>query len=496
MAAPALAPPDSPSSEPASKPEKKKRQCSGCGSFDHDLRKCPQRNSSATGAGSATPNVSAVAESRSRQPTKFGNIPRNHRLFSLLDILGLRKYGDGLSATNKFFRGFILEGELTKHVDNEQFQQLRDSEGNPVPFRFLCSEEYAELIATRVPLVAVDPGANGICTVTVTIYQPRGNGLFQQLTVSFRVKFSPTAASQQQLLEEDRALQSDLYKIAHAALSDQRLSTSKSADYQADCADLFYTVSTPMFAHSQSVEHQSNQVQLSRDDMSWHSTLANKILAAVDAVIKMSFYETAYNGAVTAWNTDHGTPASDDKDAWAGRANHADETATANIAGRAYPNPIIIFGAHGKSGNRIPQSGLPEYLARFFAVAMLHENNTSQVSLFLVAKFVAFSRPFTPSSSQACPRCFSKLLPYPLPAGSNDVFHKVCPHCTGYSQARAEKSDQPKIEDGNLVVEKNVTAALCLTRIFIFLLATGRKQEVFMTPLEVKELRRRKQTVR
>jgi len=159
----------------------------------------------------------------------------------------------------------------------------------------------------------------------------------------------------------------------------------------------------------------------------------------------------------------------------------------------------------GKAGTVFQRAGFPNnYLSRFFTV-LLHENYyTSQASLF---GFLFAARPFESNKLslassfirsdldnlvQTCPTCLGELVPYPL--RDKDEFHKVCKNCKGHSKHLPAdlKSGRPDIPEGKLVVEKNVTAALCMARIFLYILATGDRQDVFCNEQELEEAKRRR----
>jgi hypothetical protein len=84
-----------------------------------------------------------------------------------------------------------------------------------------------------------------------------------------------------------------------------------------------------------------------------------------------------------------------------------------------------------------------------------------------------------------------------MPERSADQFHKVCLKCAGNSKPREPdvNTGQSRVPPNMLVVDMNVSAALCLTRMFVFMLAEGRRPQVFMTSTEVRDMRRRQETV-
>jgi hypothetical protein len=80
-----------------------------------------------------------------------------------------------------------------------------------------------------------------------------------------------------------------------------------------------------------------------------------------DELVKRVKYTTAYNGAVKEFNDKFPSgQLPDRKEDLVERIRLAEKAANDAIANIVYPNPLIVFGAHGKSGNRVPKSGLPE----------------------------------------------------------------------------------------------------------------------------------------
>jgi len=115
------------------------------------------------------------------------------------------------------------------------------------------------------------------------------------------------------------------------------------------------------------------------DNMRHHTWIANVLLSMTDELMKKVRSTEAYNNAIRDWNESNGSPKNDfERDV---RTQSATQAANDAVKDLEYPNPVIVYGAHGKSGNRLPTNSLPEYLSRFFAVVMLHENFTLQVGI-------------------------------------------------------------------------------------------------------------------
>lgn len=70
---------------------------------------------------------------------------------------------------------------------------------------------------------------------------------------------------------------------------------------------------------------------------------------------------------------------------------------------------------------------------------------------------------------QTCATCCGELKPNPE-FGSGDVHHKICSKCHGHNGTPG------------LSVEKNISAALCLVRIFLHVVAKGQRPRAFLNP--------------
>ncbi|KAI9023238.1 hypothetical protein DFJ74DRAFT_668209 [Hyaloraphidium curvatum] len=373
----------------------------------------------------------------------------HHR--TIPELAGWHVPGAGASSTHAFMRGVVLEGELCTSSDpgprnGIYFQKMKQGDKDVVYyFDHKPSVETATDVACNIVAASVDPGEKGD-TISVTAFVQGKDGKLEELTLD-RL-FRPLSSKGYRA--KDEAARPDEWWTEHQDLSTLMAEVSKSP-YPVDgmlAASAFLNHAGPLLDHAQSHHSQLAKEYRFREKQARQAAMKNWILAAGEAVWRQKVYLEAFNAHVEKERPKLGEPPPD--------RDHARKIEEgAHAAGRdavaaieRIPNPIVLCGAGQGSGSRMPYVGsIAEFLSRHFLVFLLGEYFTSQL----------------------CPTCLAKLEPNPLQRG--DVVHKRCATC--------KRNPDRDGFDGELVLNKNRSATLCLVRIFLHIVATGDRPAVF-----------------